>query len=55
MRTVSWVIIETATGRAVLETYQKSITEKVNTDKYLVIPILLYLQNLNKNYGINKL
>lgn len=47
MRTASWVIIEKATGKAVLETYSASVAAKVNVAKYEAVPILAYLQSLN--------
>jgi hypothetical protein len=36
--TASWIITETATGRAVLETWQASVAAKVNRDRYTVTP-----------------
>ena len=44
----SWVIIKKDTGQAVLETYQSSILNKINADKYKAVPILEYLCSLNK-------
>ena len=43
----SWVIIEKATGEAVFETFNESITKTINIERYRVIPILEYLQSLN--------
>lgn len=48
MKTASWVIIELATGNGILETYSKSLTKKINTEKYKAVPILEYLQAVNK-------
>ena len=50
LRTASWVIVNKETGVAVFETYQESVTLKVNTDKYVVFPVLQYLQNLNSTF-----
>ena len=48
MNAASWVICEKATGRAVLETFSPRLIEKLNNAKYEAIPIMAYLQNLNK-------
>lgn len=53
MKTASWVIIENSTGNAVLETYSESIAQRINTDKYSVVPILIYLCELNKKIKNN--
>lgn len=45
--TSSWVIVSKETGKAVFETYQQTVAEKVNTDRYTVMPVMQYLQNLN--------
>jgi hypothetical protein len=47
METASWVIVERATGKAALETFSASVADKVNREKYDVLPILEYLQQLN--------
>jgi hypothetical protein len=49
MKTASWVIIEKSTGSAIFETYNESTTKKINTEKYTAVPILEYLQILNKS------
>ena len=49
LKTASWVIVNKATGVAVLETFQESITLKLNTEKYEAIPVLNYLQNFNRS------
>jgi hypothetical protein len=49
MKTASWVIVETATSRAVLETYSERLKDAINQDKYTAIPILEYLQRLNQS------
>ncbi len=45
---MSWVIIDKNTGVAVLETFNKKIADAINVKKYKAIPIMEYLQNLNK-------
>lgn len=47
MITASWVIINRATGAAVMETYRPFIAGAVNTKKYEAVPVLRYLQELN--------
>lgn len=44
----SWIIVSKETGAAVLETFQKSVAEKINTAKYEVLTALQYLMGLNK-------
>jgi hypothetical protein len=44
----SWVIKDKKTGEVIRETFQKSVADKVNTDKYEAVPILEHLQGLNK-------
>jgi hypothetical protein len=48
LRTASWVIVDKSTNKAIFETFSKSITDKINVEKYQAVPILEYLQNLNK-------
>ena len=48
MRTASWIIVNRATGQVVFETFQLSVAGKVNTDKYEVVPILEWLQRINR-------
>lgn len=45
---MSWAIISLDTEEAVLETWDSNVVEKLNTEKYKAIPILLYLQNLKR-------
>ena len=47
MRPTSYVIVERATGRGVLEIWGASLAAKVNTTRYAVMPILEYLYSLN--------
>lgn len=43
----SWVIREKATGKVLLETFEKRTVDTLNTAKYEAIPILDYLVSLN--------
>jgi hypothetical protein len=47
-RTASWVIINKETNEAVLETFNEQAVQALNTVKYKAVPILEYLQSLNK-------
>lgn len=49
MNTASWIIIDISTKEAILETYSKNIADAVNTKKYRAVPVLEYLQQLNKS------
>ena len=49
----SWVIIEKATGCAVMETYNQKTVNAVNRNKFEVIPILEYLCNFNAKVKAN--
>jgi len=44
---MSWVIVNKQTGESVFETWQKSVTQKVNTEKYKVVPIKEWLCSLS--------
>jgi len=48
MKTASWVIVDKQTGAALFETFRASIILKINTTRYEAVPILKYLQGLNK-------
>lgn len=48
LRTASWVIVNKTTNEAILETFSESIAGKINAEKYQAVPILEYLQKLNK-------
>ncbi len=48
MKTASWVIREKATGKVLFETFNASIPGMLNTAKYEAVPILEYLQSLNR-------
>ena len=45
---MSWVIVEKETGRCVYETYQRSVTQKVNTEKYRVLTYPEYIHGINQ-------
>jgi hypothetical protein len=47
-RTASWVVVDLKTDEAVLETFNKRLADAVNREKYKVVPILAYLQSLNR-------
>ncbi len=49
--TASWVIVDKATGKAVMETYLKKTADAVNLDKYKVVPIEDYLISINGKSG----
>jgi hypothetical protein len=48
MRTASWVIVNIATGQPVFETFNANTAKAVNTRLYQAVPILEWLQSLNK-------
>jgi hypothetical protein len=45
---MSWVIVNKQTNEVVLETWKKSVTMKVNTEKYKVVPIKEWLCGLSQ-------
>jgi hypothetical protein len=47
--TSSWVIVEVATNKAILETFSQKVASAINTNKYKAIPILAYLQQFNQS------
>ena len=47
-RMASWIIIDKATGKAVLETFNRKVASAINTERYEVVPILQYLYQLNR-------
>jgi hypothetical protein len=47
-RTSSWVVVDLKTNEAVLETFNERLADAVNREKYKVVPILAYLQSLNR-------
>lgn len=48
-RDSSWVIRDKETGEVIQETFQKSVADKVNTEKYEAVPILQHLQEMNES------
>ena len=45
---MSWIIVEKATGRAVLETWSQDLVNRVNLDKYRVLTAYEHLRNFNQ-------
>ena len=45
----SWVVIETATNQAIMETWQPSILAKINRERYHAMPITEWLAFLSKS------
>lgn len=45
----SWVVKEISTGRVIMETFDKRKVEALNTAKYQAVPIMQYLQSLNRS------
>ena len=45
--TASWVVRDKSTGNVVLETAQKGVAEKINTEKYEAVPIGQHLASLS--------
>ena len=48
LRTSSWVIVDKITNKAIFETFNETLAIKINVEKYEAVPVLQYLQNLNK-------
>jgi hypothetical protein len=44
----SWVIVDRATGDSVLETFSRSLAEKINQDRYEVVTAAQWLARLNR-------
>jgi hypothetical protein len=49
MQTASWIIVNRATGKAVMETFSRSVADKINLNSYEVVPVLQWLQRVNRN------
>lgn len=48
-RTASWAIVELSTGKVVFETFNETLaTKHLNTAKFKAVPILEWLQSLNR-------
>lgn len=45
---MSWVIVEKATGKAVIETFSTKVVAAINAVKYEAVPIGKYLGDLNQ-------
>lgn len=45
----SWIVTEKSTGNVVLETFHRTVAEKVNQEKYRVQTAAQYLADLNEN------
>ena len=48
MKPASWIIVNKATRQAVFETFNENTAKAVNGKLYEAVPILQYLQSLNK-------
>jgi hypothetical protein len=48
LKTASWVIRNRETKEVIMETYNEKVVSHLNTAKYEAVPILEYLQGLNK-------
>lgn len=48
MKTASWVIVNKETGEVMFETFSQSTSEAINQKIYKAVPILEYLQSINK-------
>lgn len=47
MKTASWIIKNIETGEILFETFNPAIPAKLNTSKYIAVPILDHLVSLN--------
>ena len=47
--TTSWVITNKATGEVIMETFSEKTAKAVNTEKYVVTPILEHLVGLSRS------
>lgn len=47
-KTASWVIREKATGKVIMETFDRAKVDALNTEKYEAVPILEHLVGLNQ-------
>ena len=48
-RESSWVIQNIETKEVIMETFQKTLIDKLNTTKYIAIPVHDYLAALNQS------
>ena len=47
-KNASWVVVDKKTGTAIFETYVEKTAMGIDADKYTAVPILEYLQSINK-------
>jgi hypothetical protein len=47
-KTTSWIIIKKETNEILFETYNSVMLKKINKEKYKAVPIIEYLNDLNK-------
>lgn len=45
---MSWMICRKSDGVAIVEVWNKSVADKINTEKYVAIPARQYLEELNR-------
>jgi len=50
MKTASWVIVNLETDESLFETFDPAKVAALNTTKYKAVPILEWLQHLNRKY-----
>ena len=50
MKTTSWVIVNIETDESIFETFDSAKVAALNTVKYKAVPILEWLQHLNRKY-----
>ena len=48
----SWIVTRKSDGVAILETFERTVAEAINQEKYEVWTALSYLQNLNKKIKV---
>ncbi len=44
----SWIIVSKATGKAVFETFDRHVADRINTRKYMVLTAIQYLGTFNR-------
>lgn len=49
MKTASWVLRNKVTKEVICETFDERKVNALNTEKYEAVPILAYLQELNRS------
>ncbi len=48
VKSASWVIVDSETGQAVMETFSEGMARAVNEPRFRAVPILEWLASLNK-------